>query len=158
MIPRNSRMIGDLVDKLEDFIVVIFMPIYFTNSGLRTEIGTLNDAESWGIVLLVFVVAFVTKTIGCGVPGKYIGGLSNKEALCFGILMQTKGKDRLSPDRLRPRRPHRVQPGAGVQRDLQEALRGQRDHGCREHPQHDSFGGVDLPSEEDAAERSPRQG
>jgi Kef-type K+ transport system membrane component KefB len=91
VVPRNNRIVSDLVMKLEDITAMIFLPLYFTFSGLRTEIGLLNDGYSWGVCVLVIVVTSLSKGIGDGIGGKFICKLSTKEALCFGFLMQTKG-------------------------------------------------------------------
>jgi Kef-type K+ transport system membrane component KefB len=46
-IPRNEALLLSLSSKLEDFIVIIIMPLFFTNSGLRTNFFLLNDGEAW---------------------------------------------------------------------------------------------------------------
>ncbi len=35
------------------------LPLYFANSGLRTQFNALNDGEAWGITILLCVAAFV---------------------------------------------------------------------------------------------------
>ena len=89
--PKNKAMVSSLIMKLEDITSIIFLPLYFTFSGLRTEIGELNSLESWGIAILILAVAFISKTASCAIGAKFIGSLNAKESLCFGILMQTKG-------------------------------------------------------------------
>eukprot|EP01114_Cavostelium_apophysatum_P020464 TRINITY_DN6862_c0_g2_i2.p1 TRINITY_DN6862_c0_g2~~TRINITY_DN6862_c0_g2_i2.p1 ORF type:complete len:757 (+),score=176.25 TRINITY_DN6862_c0_g2_i2:131-2401(+) len=91
MIPRNDRIMNSLVQKMEDIVSSIFLPIYFTLSGLRTEFGLLDNGHTWGVFFMIFFVAFFSKIIGCAVSSRFIGGLNNREALCFGVLMQTKG-------------------------------------------------------------------
>lgn len=85
------RLIDDLFVKLKDIIAVVFLPLYFTFSGLRTNFGLLNTGEAWGAFAVILIVQFVSKLVGSGISARILGGLNNKEALCFGILMQTKG-------------------------------------------------------------------
>ncbi|MBY0524573.1 MAG: cation:proton antiporter [Gemmataceae bacterium] len=76
--------------RLRDFVTVFFVPIFFTYTGLRTNIGTL---DSWGLWLLCGLVSFtaiVGKMGGCGLAG-WLGGLSPRDAACVSVLMNTRG-------------------------------------------------------------------
>jgi Kef-type K+ transport system membrane component KefB len=57
-----------LSQKLEDFIVVIIMPLFFTNSGLRTDFGLLKEARHWGLALFLVVFATVAKGVSIFIP------------------------------------------------------------------------------------------
>ena len=61
LIPRSSQLSALLSEKLESFTVVILMPLFFTNSGLRTQFGLINDGQTAGVAILVIVVATVSK-------------------------------------------------------------------------------------------------
>jgi Kef-type K+ transport system membrane component KefB len=75
--------------RFSDFVLVALVPIFFTNTGLRTEIGSLNTPQAWlgcGVVLLAAVAA---KLGGCFL-GARLTGQPAREALCIASLMNTR--------------------------------------------------------------------
>ena len=53
----------DITDRIEDFVRIILLPLYFTYSGLNTKFGTLTRT-SWGLTILVILLASVGKIGG----------------------------------------------------------------------------------------------
>jgi Kef-type K+ transport system membrane component KefB len=43
IMPKGSRFVRALTDKIEDFTVVFLLPVFFAYTGLRTQIGLLNS-------------------------------------------------------------------------------------------------------------------
>lgn len=74
---------------LADFVTVFFLPIFFTFTGLRTNIGSLGTAEAAGWCAAVFAVAVLGKWGGCGLAAR-LGGMPAGEASCVGVLMNTR--------------------------------------------------------------------
>jgi Kef-type K+ transport system membrane component KefB len=66
------------------------VPIFFTYTGLRTNIGTLATPELWLLAGLVLAAAVAGKLGGCGLAA-WLGGLSPREAACVGAMMNTRG-------------------------------------------------------------------
>lgn len=89
--PRNKLIVPSLTAKLRDVMVILFLPLYFTLSGLKTNLSLMNDAAAWGVCLLIILVAFLTKVAAEGLSARFVGKLSNIDSFVFGILMQTKG-------------------------------------------------------------------
>lgn len=75
--------------KFQDFVSAFFLPIFFTYTGLRTDIGTLDSGMMWLFCALVFLVAVVGKFCGCTFAA-WLGGFSFKDASCIGIMMNTR--------------------------------------------------------------------
>lgn len=75
--------------QLNDFVTIFFLPIFFTYTGLRTNIGTLTTPESWFWCALVMAAAVLGKWGGCGLAAR-LSGMPRKEAACVGILMNTR--------------------------------------------------------------------
>jgi Kef-type K+ transport system membrane component KefB len=76
-------------ERFSDFVIVALVPIFFTNTGLNTEIGSLQTPLAWvgcGVVLLAAVVG---KLGGCFL-GARLTGQSNREAACVAALMNTR--------------------------------------------------------------------
>ena len=90
VLPKEGGFARALVDKMEDLVLIIFLPLFFVYSGLRTEIALIDSAESWGLCLVVILVACAGK-FGAGAVAARLTGLGWREASALGILMNTRG-------------------------------------------------------------------
>ncbi|KAL0948200.1 hypothetical protein HGRIS_010808 [Hohenbuehelia grisea] len=90
IIPHDNGYAIAIVEKLEDLVTIILIPIFFTLSGLRTNIGLLDDGKTWGYTILICAIAFVSKFFGCGGAAKFFG-FNWREAATVGSLMSCKG-------------------------------------------------------------------
>lgn len=43
IMPDNERFRSIFIEKVEDVALVLLLPLFFVYTGLRTEIGLLND-------------------------------------------------------------------------------------------------------------------
>jgi Kef-type K+ transport system membrane component KefB len=77
--------------RLRDFTTAFFLPVFFTYTGLRTDIGSMSGATMWIIAAVVVAAAIVGKLGGCGLAARWIGKLSWRDAATVGILMNTRG-------------------------------------------------------------------
>jgi Kef-type K+ transport system membrane component KefB len=48
VMPRNERMIADMVDRIESLSLALLLPLFFALTGLRTRIDLLTDKSIWG--------------------------------------------------------------------------------------------------------------
>ncbi|KAI3640644.1 hypothetical protein MIR68_001522 [Amoeboaphelidium protococcarum] len=71
-ISRKNNFHLRITEKVEDFVEVIFLPLYFAYSGLRTDFTLLNDPVSWGMILLLIATACMGKIFGCFCAARYI--------------------------------------------------------------------------------------
>jgi Kef-type K+ transport system membrane component KefB len=76
-------------DKVGDFVLVFFLPIFFTYTGLRTNIGALDSVGLWGWCLLLLVLASAGKFGGCYLAARR-SGMNRQEARAIGIMMNTR--------------------------------------------------------------------
>lgn len=90
IMPKNSRFVVELNDKIEDFVVVALLPIFFAYTGLHTRIGLLNSTELWTLTLLIIFVACAGKFGGSTIAAKACG-MTWRESSAIGILMNTRG-------------------------------------------------------------------
>mmetsp|Transcript_23797 Transcript_23797/g.32733 ORF Transcript_23797/g.32733 Transcript_23797/m.32733 type:complete len:946 (+) Transcript_23797:23-2860(+) len=90
IIPRNSRLFHNCVEKIEDLVVSFTLPLYFTLSGLKTDVTTIRTKEEAAITVLVCVVASFGKFIGCGGTA-LLSGMSVRESAVVASLMNTRG-------------------------------------------------------------------
>jgi Kef-type K+ transport system membrane component KefB len=71
------------------FVMVFFLPIFFTYTGLRTDIGGLSSASDWGWCLLLIGLATAGKFGGCYLAARF-AGLSKPLSGMLGIMMNTR--------------------------------------------------------------------
>eukprot|EP01114_Cavostelium_apophysatum_P020183 TRINITY_DN6698_c0_g2_i1.p1 TRINITY_DN6698_c0_g2~~TRINITY_DN6698_c0_g2_i1.p1 ORF type:complete len:497 (-),score=112.18 TRINITY_DN6698_c0_g2_i1:1097-2587(-) len=90
VVPRRNHFAAALSERIEDLVVVIFLPLYFTFSGLRTDIGALTNGEDWGFVVLVVATACTGKILGGTISAKFMK-YNWKDSFTVGVLMNTKG-------------------------------------------------------------------
>lgn len=79
-----------LIEKLEDFVSGLLLPLFFAISGLKTEIGAIEGVGTWGILVLVIVLAYAGKIAGSLVVALYYQ-MPFYEGVTLGLLMNTKG-------------------------------------------------------------------
>lgn len=79
-----------LVNKVEDLTVVLFLPLFFAFTGLRTRISGLSDPEMYSTLFLIVLVAVAGKFLGSAVAAKFVGQ-DWKTSLSIGALMNTRG-------------------------------------------------------------------
>jgi len=75
--------------RLRDFVTAFFLPIFFTYTGLRTDIGTLGSWELWLLCGGILVAAILGKLGGCGLAA-WFSGMSAREAVCIGTMMNCR--------------------------------------------------------------------
>ncbi len=78
-----------IVGRLRQIVYALFLPIFFTYTGLRTDIGLLETWHHWMICGVVLAAAIVGKMAGCGLAAR-LGGLSWRESGCVAVMMNTR--------------------------------------------------------------------
>ena len=76
--------------RVENFSSVLLLPLFFAFTGLRTQIGLLNDWQGWLVCLAIVVVATAGKLGGSAIAARFTG-FSWPESLQLGALMNTRG-------------------------------------------------------------------
>jgi len=76
-------------ERFSGMVLVAFVPIFFTNTGLNTKIGLLQTPEAWLACGLVLAAAVAGKLGGCYL-GARLTGQSPEEAGCIAALMNTR--------------------------------------------------------------------
>ncbi|PPQ70372.1 hypothetical protein CVT25_000083 [Psilocybe cyanescens] len=91
IVPREGGLAIIITEKLEDMVAIIFLPLYFTLSGLSTDLGLLDNGITWGYTIAIIVSAFSGKFGGCTLAAHYVAGFNWREASTIGSLMSCKG-------------------------------------------------------------------
>jgi Kef-type K+ transport system membrane component KefB len=79
-----------IINKIEDVAMVMLLPLFFVFTGLRTEIGLLNDINLWASCALITAVAIIGKFGGSALAAR-IAGENLHDSLAIGALMNTRG-------------------------------------------------------------------
>lgn len=90
IMPENIRFRKLFIEKIEDVALVLFLPIFFVISGLKTEIGLIDNSNLWQLTGIIIAVAIAGKFIGSAAAAKFVGQ-SWKDSLTLGTLMNTRG-------------------------------------------------------------------
>ncbi len=90
IMPENTKFRTLFIDKIEDVALVLLLPLFFVFTGLRTQIGLLNDGHLWMITGFIILTAVTGKFAGSALTAKFLG-INWKESLTIGALMNTRG-------------------------------------------------------------------
>lgn len=90
IMPDITKFRTIFIEKVEDVSVILLLPLFFVFTGLRTEIGLINDPYLWKITGLIVLVAVVGKFFGSALAARFVGQ-NWKDSLTIGALMNTRG-------------------------------------------------------------------
>lgn len=90
ILPKEGRLADTLAEKVETVAVILLLPLFFAHSGLRTEIGLVDEPKEWLVTALLIALATAGKFGGSALAARGTG-LAWREASAIGILMNTRG-------------------------------------------------------------------
>ncbi|RYZ96150.1 MAG: cation:proton antiporter [Moraxellaceae bacterium] len=89
VMPRG-KFATELKTQLEPFAVVVLLPMFFTFSGLNTQLTMINNPELVLIAVAVLIGSIVAKGGACYLAAR-LCGQDNRTALGIGALMNSRG-------------------------------------------------------------------
>jgi hypothetical protein len=90
IMPDITKFRNLFIEKVEDISVIMLLPLFFVYTGLRTEIGLINDPYLWKITGFIILVAVIGKFFGSALAAKFVGQ-NWRDSLTIGALMNTRG-------------------------------------------------------------------
>lgn len=90
IMPESMRFRTIFIEKVEDVSQVMLLPLFFVFTGLRTQIGMLDDPYLWKVCGLIILVAVVGKFLGSAITARVVGQ-NWRDSLTIGALMNTRG-------------------------------------------------------------------
>ena len=90
IMPVNASLRKLFTERIEDISVLLLLPLFFAFTGLRTQIGVLNDGNLWLLCAAIIALAVTGKFIGSALAAKLVGQ-NWKDSLTIGALMNTRG-------------------------------------------------------------------
>ncbi len=79
-----------LKDKLEAFGSYALLPLFFAFTGLRTQVGLLNEPQDWLLCAVIILVAIAGKLGGSMLMSRWTG-MNWSQSFSIGVLMNTRG-------------------------------------------------------------------
>ncbi|XP_042437145.1 cation/H(+) antiporter 15-like [Zingiber officinale] len=89
-VPNKGPLGVALLEKLEDLVTGLLLPLYFANSGLRTNLSTVTEGRTAALLFVVFVIASIGKVAGTVIISLFYL-IPLREGLSLGFLMNTRG-------------------------------------------------------------------
>ncbi len=90
IMPRHAGLTEDVTHRIEDFVAVLLLPLFFAYTGLKTNIGLIDRGS-----LVVITLVLITVAIACKFGGTFVAsrvtGLGWRESAVVGTLMNTRG-------------------------------------------------------------------
>ncbi|XVF14812.1 hypothetical protein REPUB_Repub09cG0093600 [Reevesia pubescens] len=90
LIIPNEPLGITLIEKLEDFVSGLLLPLFFAINGLKTDIAAIKGGQTWGMLALVIFLSCAGKVAGTIVVTTFYQMPLN-EGFTLGLLMNTKG-------------------------------------------------------------------
>ena len=88
--PKQPAMIHDVTVRIEGFVLVFLLPIFFAYAGFKVDLRQLLTWQLVGYTALLTTIACVGKLGGTGLAARAVG-LSPRDSLLVGVLMNTRG-------------------------------------------------------------------
>ncbi|XP_076933383.1 cation/H(+) antiporter 20-like [Bidens hawaiensis] len=79
-----------LIERIEDFVSGLLLPLYFASSGLKTDVTKISGGKAWGLLAMVIAAACGGKILGTFVVA-VLCMMPVRESITLGLLMNTKG-------------------------------------------------------------------
>jgi Kef-type K+ transport system membrane component KefB len=90
IMPKEPRFVRYILDRFEMVTLTLLLPLFFVVTGLRTNVAAVKGPQMWFYCALIILVATVGKLGGSATAAR-ISGMSTREALGLGALMNTRG-------------------------------------------------------------------
>lgn len=90
IMPSNVNFRKLFSERIEDVALILLLPLFFVFTGLRTQIGLINEPQMWIICGCIIILAVLGKSMGSALAARFIG-YNWKDSLTIGALMDTRG-------------------------------------------------------------------
>lgn len=89
--PTHSMLLPDAIaDRIESVVSAVLLPVFFAFTGLRTSVGLISGTAMWAVFAVILLVAVSGKIGGAAAAAK-LTGMSWRDSLSIGALMNTRG-------------------------------------------------------------------
>lgn len=86
---NNRRLATGVIDAWSPLVYGLLLPVFFTYTGLQTDIGGLSEPWHWAACLAVVLTAMAGKLLGCGLAARW-SGCTVRDSLGVAVMMNTR--------------------------------------------------------------------
>ncbi|ESW20256.1 hypothetical protein PHAVU_006G193500 [Phaseolus vulgaris] len=86
----NGPLGAAIIEKLEDFVSGLLLPLFYAISGLKTNINLISGTNTWTFVLSVIPLSYLGKIAGTLLVSNMFQ-IPNRDGVVLGLLMNSKG-------------------------------------------------------------------
>jgi Kef-type K+ transport system membrane component KefB len=90
IVPIRGALVSAVTSRIEEIVVVLFLPVFFAVTGLKTDLLSAFTGDLVGVTALIIAAAMFGKIVGTTLPG-WASGLGARDALTLGVLLDTRG-------------------------------------------------------------------
>lgn len=80
----------ELKRQLEPFALVVLVPMFFTFSGLNTQLTMVSSLSLLGVAMVILIGSILAKAVACWAAAR-VTGHDNPTAMGIGVLMNARG-------------------------------------------------------------------
>jgi Kef-type K+ transport system membrane component KefB len=88
--PRNNKLVEEAAATLEPITMVVLIPLFFSYTGIRTNLGLIAGGRAWAYEAAIIAVAIAGKMGGAFI-GATIMKFGIRDSLALGALLNTRG-------------------------------------------------------------------
>ena len=88
--PKSEGFVHAVLERFEDMMVVLLLPLFFAFTGLRTEITLIDGVGAWLVCAMVTAVAIIGKLGGSAIAARATA-MPWRDAAVIGVLLNTRG-------------------------------------------------------------------
>ncbi|XP_047161634.1 cation/H(+) antiporter 15-like [Vigna umbellata] len=86
----NGPLGAAIIEKLEDFVSGLLLPLFYAISGLKTDISLISGANTWAFILSAISLTYLGKIAGILLVSNMLQ-IPNRDGVVLGLLMNAKG-------------------------------------------------------------------
>ncbi|CAH9129287.1 unnamed protein product [Cuscuta epithymum] len=90
VIPDGPPFGAAIVERLDSFVSVMLMPLFFTICGVETNFFSIKKLKHVGVLQTIVLVAFIGKTVGTMLP-LLLYRMPLRDAISLALIMNSKG-------------------------------------------------------------------
>ena len=79
-----------LIKRLQPVVLIALVPLFFTVSGLKTDLSLLAQGTLWQVAVVVTLASIFAKAVACYLAARFCGE-NNPMAMSIGVLMNARG-------------------------------------------------------------------
>lgn len=90
-LPRKGFFIQAISMRIKDLTLVLLLPVFFTFSGLNTNLLKLFQIDLLVPTVVIFFFAFASKYVSCTLTMRYVSKFNWRESSAIGALVNARG-------------------------------------------------------------------